>query len=212
MRAKLKLIRDSDKSRVFDVSVPQFIIGRADGCQLRPSSDAISRRHCAILLQDDKVVVRDMGSRNGTYVNDIAIGKQEETLVTGDILQVGPLKFEVAITDDSGIVAMPTDSHLRRQKDAEKSGESGLISQWLLDADQMAQSHRTSDPENRQFQLAEPTVTDEPTGSETNTVESAKVNKKKKKPGKLPPRPTESTPNTQEAAAQTLKKLFTRGT
>lgn len=210
MRAKLKLIRDSDKSRVFDVSVPQFIIGRNDGCQLRPNSDAISRRHCAILLQDDKVVVRDMGSRNGTYVNDVAIGKQEETLITGDILQVGPLKFEVAITDDSGIIAMPTDSRLRRQKEAEESGESGLISQWLLDADQMAQSHRTSDSESRQFQLAEPTETDEPTGSEPNTIEAAKVNKKK--PGKLPPRPTESTQNTQEAAAQTLKKLFTRGT
>lgn len=217
MRVKLKLIRDSDKSRVFDVSVPQFVIGRGEGCQLRPNSDAVSRRHCAILLQDDKVVVRDMGSRNGTCVNDLPIGKKEETLVTGDKLQIGPLKFEVTITDDSGVVNMPTDSRLMHQMDAEEEpGDSGLISQWLLAADKADENGNATNPETRQFQLDAAADEEDTDGSGTVTLEgskkgSKKGSKNKKQPGKLPPRPQETTANTREAAADTLRKLFTRG-
>jgi len=217
MHAKLKLIRDSDKSRVFDVTVPQFVIGRGDGCQLRPNSDAISRRHCAVLLQNDKVVVRDLGSRNGTFVNDLPIGKKEEPLVTGDKLQVGPLKFEVTITDDAGVVQEPTDSRVMHQQNADESGDSGLLSQWLLAADMADQDGRAEDPETRNFILDQEGEDEEGSGNETITLDSAKSagllkGKKKKEPGKLPPPPKESTANTQEAAAETLKKLFTRGT
>jgi predicted component of type VI protein secretion system len=79
------------------VEGPEFVIGRAEECQLRPRSDRVSRRHCSILLKEGSVVVRDFGSRNGTSVNGEPVKDQRE-LKSGDRLSVGPLEFEVQLT------------------------------------------------------------------------------------------------------------------
>ena len=75
-------------------------------CPEAAESDAISRQHCAVFLRDDHVAVKDLGSRNGTFLNGEAL-TQEERLATGDELRVGPLQFEVIVTDDQGVVKEP---------------------------------------------------------------------------------------------------------
>jgi hypothetical protein len=45
------------------------LCGRAEECPVRTGSDQASRRHCQISLQADMLVVEDLGSRNGTFVN-----------------------------------------------------------------------------------------------------------------------------------------------
>ncbi len=82
------------EGKVIPINVPQFLIGRDPGCQLRPASILISKRHCALLRRDEKVFVRDFGSTNGTFVNDRQI-KGEIELLDGDKLRVGPLTFKV---------------------------------------------------------------------------------------------------------------------
>lgn len=72
----------------------KFVIGRARECTLRAGSEAVSRRHCAILRTDAGWTIRDLGSRNGTYLNDERI-EAETPLKPGDELAVGPLKFRV---------------------------------------------------------------------------------------------------------------------
>jgi len=56
-------------------------IGRSDDCSLRlPSGGAnmtISRRHCVLEIHPPEVRVRDLGSRNGTFVNGMLIGRRE---------------------------------------------------------------------------------------------------------------------------------------
>jgi len=84
------------EGKVIPITVPQFLIGRDPGCQLRPTSIHISKRHCALLRRDDKVFVRDFGSTNGTYVNDRQI-RGEIELLDGDRLRVGPLSFAVRL-------------------------------------------------------------------------------------------------------------------
>src|SRR6266480_2692294 len=78
------------------VTLSQFIIGRDPQCNLRPASPVISKRHCAILIKNGKVAVRDFESTNGTFVNDQQI-KGEVPLNHEDILKVGPLEFRVVI-------------------------------------------------------------------------------------------------------------------
>jgi pSer/pThr/pTyr-binding forkhead associated (FHA) protein len=73
----------------------KFLIGRAKECSVRASSEAISRRHCAIIRVKDRWAIRDLGSRNGTFVNDNRI-TEPVRLKPGDELRVGPLKFRVA--------------------------------------------------------------------------------------------------------------------
>jgi len=78
------------------INVPQFVIGRDPGCNLRPASAMISKRHCAVLVKNGQVFLRDFGSTNGTFVNDEPV-KGEIRLKDGDVLKVGPLSFKVVI-------------------------------------------------------------------------------------------------------------------
>lgn len=77
--------------------VSRFLIGRDARCQLRPSSDFVSKLHCAIEVSEDKVVLRDLGSRNGTFHNGEQVTKPVQ-LKAGDEVRIGPLFFEIKIT------------------------------------------------------------------------------------------------------------------
>jgi predicted component of type VI protein secretion system len=81
------------------VTLSQFLIGRDPQCQLRPASALISKRHCALLMRDNKAFVRDFDSTNGTSINDEPV-KGERELHDGDSLKVGPLAFRVALEVD----------------------------------------------------------------------------------------------------------------
>ncbi len=82
--------------KALPINAAQFIIGRDPGCNLRPASAMISKRHCAVLVKTGKVYLRDFGSTNGTFVNDQPV-KGEVALNDGDVLKVGPLSFKVVI-------------------------------------------------------------------------------------------------------------------
>ena len=78
------------------ITLQQFLIGRDKECQLRPASQMISKRHCAVLVKGGKAFVRDFGSTNGTYVNEEQV-KGERELNHEDLLKVGPLQFRVVL-------------------------------------------------------------------------------------------------------------------
>ena len=84
------------KGQAIPVNLPQFIIGRDPQCNLRPASAVISKRHCAVLIKEAKVFVRDFDSTNGTFVNNVPV-KGEAPLNNEDILKIGPLEFKVSI-------------------------------------------------------------------------------------------------------------------
>ena len=62
----------------------------------------ISKRHCAVLVKNEQVFLRDFDSTNGTFVNDQQV-KGEVPLNNGDVLKVGPLSFKVVIEGVAGL-------------------------------------------------------------------------------------------------------------
>lgn len=78
------------------ITVRQFLIGREEGCQLRPASELISKRHCAILIAPQGIFVEDFKSTNGTRVNGTAI-QGRVPVKHGDTLSVGTLDFELQV-------------------------------------------------------------------------------------------------------------------
>jgi len=84
------------QTRMLDAD--QFVVGRAETCQLPIESDMISREHMRIDLEGDgRFRIRDLGSRNKTFVNGEQI---RETLLTpGAIIRVGDDVLE--FVDDS---------------------------------------------------------------------------------------------------------------
>lgn len=67
--------------------------GRSSGCQIPIDQESVSRRHARIWRTGDVFRVKDLGSTNGTYVNDLLIS--EHDLQDGDLVKVGRtiLKF-----------------------------------------------------------------------------------------------------------------------
>jgi pSer/pThr/pTyr-binding forkhead associated (FHA) protein len=108
MELKLIVLAGAKQGLEIPLKKDKFLIGRAKECSLRAGSEAISRRHCAIVRKDDRYTVRDLGSRNGTYVNDVRI-TEEIPLVEGNELRVGPLHFRVAphVKKESAAPATP---------------------------------------------------------------------------------------------------------
>jgi predicted component of type VI protein secretion system len=82
------------EGQAIPVNMAQFLIGRGPQCNLRPANISISKRHCALLRQRGKIIVRDFASTNGTYVNGKPV-KYEVELRDGDLLEMGPLAFSV---------------------------------------------------------------------------------------------------------------------
>ncbi|MFH5804269.1 FHA domain-containing protein [Alienimonas sp. DA493] len=76
----------------------RFLIGREQDCNLRPSSDLVSRHHCVFHMDDYTVRLRDLGSTNGTLVNGERLSG-ERTLAAGDRVTVGKLTFEVDLKE-----------------------------------------------------------------------------------------------------------------
>ncbi|MGQ9574225.1 MAG: FHA domain-containing protein [Thermoguttaceae bacterium] len=96
---KLIVVHGKHAGQEVTVPGPKFFIGRAEDCDLRPQSDLISRHHCAVLVEEGYVAVRDFGSKNGTYVNGRRV-RIEAELKSGDRLKIGPLEFEVQLAVD----------------------------------------------------------------------------------------------------------------
>lgn len=149
MELKLVVLAGAKQGLEIPLKKEKFLIGRAKECALRAGSEAISRRHCAIVRKDAAWTARDLGSRNGTYVNDTRI-TGEVTLAPGDELRIGPLKFRIAIAEKSTSTEehgpAPADAKPKKQppiKDvadviqrtvgkADESTSEDDISRWLL--------------------------------------------------------------------------------
>lgn len=96
MKVQLIVVQGKPEGKVIPLTLPVFRIGRGETCHLRPSSEQVSREHAEFQIASDKVMVRDLGSRNGTLVNGKPIAGPC-TLKDRDLVQVGPLTFAVAI-------------------------------------------------------------------------------------------------------------------
>ena len=77
------------------LTAAEFRIGKDPSCQLKPAS-GVSDKHCAFLVKQGKLFLVDLGSAEGTFVNDNKISAEVE-LKPKDKVKVGPLLFEVKI-------------------------------------------------------------------------------------------------------------------
>ncbi len=94
--ACLVIIYGQEMGRRVRVTTEPLIIGRSPKCEVQIDQESVSRNHCEIRFDGREFLVTDLGSTNGTYVNDHAIDGGGR-LRHGDQLKVGRtiLKFIV---------------------------------------------------------------------------------------------------------------------
>ena len=115
MKVQLVVVRGKPEGKVIPLVGPNFKIGRGETCHLRPNSEQVSREHAEFTISGESVVVRDLGSRNGTLVNGKALTTEACRLKDRDLVQVGPLTFAVAILDAAATAAKAAASAAARQ-------------------------------------------------------------------------------------------------
>jgi serine/threonine protein kinase len=77
------------------------LVGRSDECDIRigEAPGRVSRRHCRLEIDPPQLWIRDMGSRNGTYVNGRRLGRlTERALGHGDEVHLGDAVLHVAVS------------------------------------------------------------------------------------------------------------------
>lgn len=107
MKVQLIVVRGKPEGKVIPLAGPNFKIGRGETCHLRPNSEQVSREHAEFTIESSAVIVRDLGSRNGTLVNGKALTTEPCKLKDRDLVQVGPLTFAVSIQDAPKAAAKP---------------------------------------------------------------------------------------------------------
>src|SRR5262245_4937291 len=97
MKAKLIVLEGKHKDQEIPLPETIFLIGRDSQCHLRPHCQLVSKLHCAVAPWAGKLRVRDLKSRNGTFLNDQPVNG-EVVAIDGDRLRVGSLVFSVRVT------------------------------------------------------------------------------------------------------------------
>jgi predicted component of type VI protein secretion system len=81
-----------------DLQRPILLVGRHMECDVRLDSPKISRRHCCLAMAYDRLLIRDLGSRNGVRLNGRVI--EEAQLQSGDEVAIGPIVFRLELLMD----------------------------------------------------------------------------------------------------------------
>ncbi len=173
------------------VASSKFLIGRGEECNLRPQSSMVSRKHCVILVERDSAAIEDLGSTNGTFVNDERLAERR-ALSNGDRIKVGMLELEVQLAVAEKKKA---DVHAVQQAAARTVATAAMndddfdVSRWLGEDEEV-----TAAPARK-----EPSVGDDTMAGKSSLVDTTAIpvppphqqpqKKEEEKQKKLPPQP-----------------------
>jgi pSer/pThr/pTyr-binding forkhead associated (FHA) protein len=94
---KLVFIDRNFAGKVYPLTIEKTTVGRGDENVLVIRDSSLSARHCEILVNGEEVIVRDVGSRNGTMVDGRLLKNQQTAVKNGQIVRFGLVDARVEI-------------------------------------------------------------------------------------------------------------------
>ena len=91
--ACLVVIYGHELGKKFNLENPSTTIGRSSACDIQIDHESVSRNHARVETTGKTIAVRDLGSTNGTYVNDEVVDSSKE-LRDGDFVKIGRTIFK----------------------------------------------------------------------------------------------------------------------
>ena len=93
----LRIRNGADAGKVIEIGPNAMVLGRDPKCTIQLKDKGASRNHSEIFRVGEMCLIRDLGSRNGTYVNDEKI--DEELLREGDLIRIATTELIFDSTD-----------------------------------------------------------------------------------------------------------------
>lgn len=107
MNVRAQLVPLNAGAEPVDIVKDVTLVGRKEDCDLRLDHKSVSKLHCIIVKTDGLLLVRDLGSTNGTRVNDQRV--RRAALLPNDKLSVAQFQFRVRLGPDVELSAAPED-------------------------------------------------------------------------------------------------------
>jgi pSer/pThr/pTyr-binding forkhead associated (FHA) protein len=102
--ARLVILSEGFTGKAFELSVEKTTIGRVDDNTFPIPEGSVSSHHCEVLLRGSEVVIHDLNSTNGTFVNGHQV-TGEAVIKPGQILRLG--QVEIRLEDASAQKSQP---------------------------------------------------------------------------------------------------------
>jgi pSer/pThr/pTyr-binding forkhead associated (FHA) protein len=83
----------------FELAKDLILVGRTEDCDLRLDHKSVSKLHCVLVRTEGLVLVRDLGSTNGTRVNGQRV--RRAALLPNDNLAIATFRYKVTFGDDA---------------------------------------------------------------------------------------------------------------
>jgi len=100
------------------------VLGRGEGVVYRVDDTTVSRRHAALKMREDMVLLTDLGSANGSFINGAELKGGTRAATPGDVLQFGNVIYSLVQTDAAAAPPSPSSSSAPSPVPAPRSGNS----------------------------------------------------------------------------------------
>src|SRR5436189_4433295 len=98
--AKLVLLSEGLTGRTFELKVEKTTVGRVEDNAFQIPETSVSSHHAEIILKGNDVVVKDLNSTNGTFINGEKV--TESVLKPGQVLKFGQVELRLEGKDGAG--------------------------------------------------------------------------------------------------------------
>jgi two-component system, NtrC family, response regulator HydG len=104
---------DTDKSTDVSAARPSpLLVGQSSSCDLRLTDRHASRRHAAFEVSAGRLQLTDLGSTNGTTVNDVLV--KAASLRGGELVRLGETAVQVTVVETATVVRLPSQTSYGR--------------------------------------------------------------------------------------------------
>jgi predicted component of type VI protein secretion system len=106
--AKLVLLSTGFTGRTQDLKLEKTTIGRVEDNTFQIAEPSVSSHHCEVIVKGEEVLVRDLNSTNGTFINGEKV--TEKVLKPGQLLRLGQIEMRLETdTPTAGPMKKPID-------------------------------------------------------------------------------------------------------
>jgi len=113
--AKLVILSEGMTGKTHELSVEKTTVGRVEDNTLQISEASVSSHHAEILLRGSDVVIKDLNSTNGTFINGEQVNG-EATLKPGQILRLGKIEMRLETATAGASSKKPAESTMIMQR------------------------------------------------------------------------------------------------